>query len=217
MNTINVIIYPRGYGGNILRFLLSLHDHTYPLYPRGEINRDRPRHEIYSFKNLKWKYGNWREYEESQGKIRSIDYVSMFLNQEATQYTTLTVADHTDEANFEIFRNGNIKLNFITIDVSEKYLPYINSFLQTEMKNPTNINEYHNRFNDIEKYKKNFNPYVVNHDCFLEGEESFLSEYKQLLTHLNYPHDENILNDALTLYRGWHSARMPILPKKTSI
>ena len=58
------------------------------------------------------------------------------------------------------------------------------------------------RFNDIEKYKKNFNPYVVNHDCFLEGEESFLSEYKQLLTHLNYPHDENILNDALTLYRG---------------
>ena len=112
MNTINVIIYPRGYGGNILRFLLSLHDHTYPLYPRGEINRDRPRHEIYSFKNLKWKYGNWREYEESQGKIRSIDYVSMFFNQEATQYTTLTVADHTDEANFEIFRNGNIKLNF---------------------------------------------------------------------------------------------------------
>jgi len=38
-----------------------------------------------------------------------------------------------------------------------------------------------------------------------------------LLTHLNYTLDEDVLTNAMTLYRGWHSARMTILPKKTYI
>jgi len=66
-------------------------------------------------------------------------------------------------------------------------------------------------------YRKDYNPYSFNFDCFMEGEESFIEEYKKLLIHLRYKHDETVLQDAVTLYRGWHDARMAKLPEKTSI
>jgi hypothetical protein len=66
-------------------------------------------------------------------------------------------------------------------------------------------------------FRKDYKPYSFNHDCFIEGEESFIEEYKKLLIHLRYKHDETVLQDAVTLYRGWHDARMAKLPEKTSI
>lgn len=215
--TINVVVYPIGLGGNIIRFLLSLHTNTFPLYPKKEFNEDQPRHEIYSFKNIRWKYGNWSDYEfsDSWQKTRSIDYLTMFLGQ--NKYDTLTIADHPDETDFEIFKKTNVDFNFLTVDVSEKYHTSVIQFLKSNQLPPYDILKKSESSIFINDYKKNFKPYVINHDCFLEGEETFIHEYKRLLTHLNYTLDKDVLTNAMTLYRGWHSARMTILPKKTYI
>jgi hypothetical protein len=218
MKKVQIIVYNVGYGGNILRFLLSLHDNTFPLYPKTMFGKDMPRHEIYSFKNLQWKHGNWAEYETSDAwqKINTAEYLQEFLAQD--DYNTLTVADHPDELDLGIFRKPNIELSFLTIDISENYESLIQDFLKLNQKIgnyfPLEGSERHNTINELlVKYKKNFHPYSFNHDCFIEGEESFMEEYKRLLTHLNYTLDEDVLTNAMTLYRGWYSARMIKLPK----
>jgi|TARA_R110000823_G_scaffold305694_1_gene427864 hypothetical protein len=218
MKKVQIIGYNVGYGGNILRFLLSLHDNTFPLYPKTMFDKDKPRHDIYSFKNLQWKHGNWAEYETSDAwqKIGTAEYLQKFLAQD--DYNTLTVADHPDEFDLEVFRKPNIELSFLTIDISEKYESLIQDFLKLNQKIgnyfPLEGSERHNTINELlVKYKKNFHPYSFNHDCFIEGEESFLEEYKRLLTHLNYTLDEDVLTNAMTLYRGWCSARMIKIPK----
>ena len=181
-------------------------------------DKDKPRHDIYSFKNLQWKHGNWAEYETSDAwqKIGTAEYLQKFLAQD--DYNTLTVADHPDEFDLEVFRKPNIELSFLTIDISEKYESLIQDFLKLNQKIgnyfPLEGSERHNTINELlVKYKKNFHPYSFNHDCFIEGEESFLEEYKRLLTHLNYTLDEDVLTNAMTLYRGWCSARMIKIPK----
>ena len=218
MKKVQIIGYNVGYGGNILRFLLSLHDNTFPLYPKTMFDKDKPRHDIYSFKNLQWKHGNWAEYETSDAwqKIGTAEYLQKFLAQD--DYNTLTVADHPDELDLGIFRKPNIELSFLTIDISEKYESLIQDFLKLNQKIgnyfPLEGSERHNTINELlVKYKKNFYPYSFNHDCFIEGEESFMEEYKRLLTHLNYTLDEDVLTNAMTLYRGWCSARMIKIPK----
>ena len=232
MKKIQIVVYNVGLGGNILRFLLSLHKNTFPLYRAEYFNKDMPRHEIYSFKNLHWKHENWAGYETSDAwqKISTAEYLQKFLAQD--DYDTLTVGDHPDEFEssagvkltptdidqFEVFKKPNIELSFLTIDISEKYESLIQDFLKLNQKIgnffPLEGSERHNTINELlVKYKKNFHPYSFNHDCFIEGEESFLEEYKRLLTHLNYTLDEDVLTNAMTLYRGWCSARMIKIPK----
>ena len=218
MKKVQIIGYNVGYGGNILRFLLSLHDNTFPLYPKTMFDKDKPRHDIYSFKNLQWKHGNWAEYETSDAwqKIGTAEYLQKFLAQD--DYNTLTVADHPDELDLEVFKKSNIELSFLTIGISKKYESLVQDFLKLNQKIgnyfPLRGSERHNTINELlHEYKTNFNPYSINHDCFLEGEETFMHEYKRLLTHLNYTLDEDVLTNAMTLYRGWYSARMIKIPK----
>lgn len=219
---VQVIVYITGFGGNILRFLLSLHSNTYPLYPKDLWNNNKPRHEIYSFKNLQWRHGNWAEYETSDAwqKINTAEYLQKFLAQ--NDYDTLTIADHPDELDLEDFRRPNIDVSLLTIDISEKHEPMIQEFLKANQNDfeyftlrGTVIDNRQRKLMDV--FRKDYKPYSFNHDCFIEGEESFIEEYKKLLIHLRYKHDETVLQDAVTLYRGWHTARMAKLPEKSSI
>ena len=219
---VQVIIYITGLGGNILRFLLSLHNNTYPLYPKELWNNNKPRHEMYSFTNIEEEYESWADYECSTqwNKPPTNKTLDEFLAND--EYDTLTVADNPDCIDLENFRRPNIDVSLLTIDVSEKYEPMIQEFLKANQ----NDIEYFDLLGTVKDtrqrklmdiYRKDYNPYSFNFDCFMEGEESFIKEYKKLLIHLRYKHDETVLQDAVTLYRGWHDARMAKLPEKTSI
>lgn len=233
MKTCNIVVYNVGYGGNIIRFLLSLHPNTFLLAPKGEVDITKPRHEIYSFKNLQWKYGTWANYEKSAdwGKIPTSDWMSSFLKQD--KYDTLTVADHPDEITpittaikitaaeaqiggiFELHQllTKFDNINYLTVGISKKYDDQIYSFLRsndTSLENyfPIKGNWRHQTLITLlQEYVTRFNPYSINFDPFFEGEESFLDEYKKLLTHLKYEINDDILEQALILYRGWISAR----------
>jgi len=213
MKTCNIVVYNVGYGGNIIRFLLSLHPNTFLLAPKGEVDITKPRYEIYSFKNLQWKYGTWANYEKSADweKISTSDWMSSFLAQD--KYDTLTVADHPDETTDYQQLDQFDKINYLTVGISKKYDDQIYSFLRS---NDTSLENYFPikgnwRYDSLstllQEYVTRFNPYSINFDPFLEGEESFLEEYKKLLTHLKYEINEDILEQALILYRGWRSAR----------
>lgn len=213
MKTCNIVVYNVGYGGNIIRFLLSLHPNTFLLAPKGEVDITKPRYEIYSFKNLQWKYGTWANYEKSADweKISTSDWMSSFLAQD--KYDTLTVADHPDETTDYQQLDQFDKINYLTVAISKKYDDQIYSFLRS---NDTSLENYFPikgnwRYDSLstllQEYVTRFNPYSINFDPFLEGEESFLEEYKKLLTHLKYEINEDILEQALILYRGWRSAR----------
>ena len=213
MKMCNIVVYNVGYGGNIIRFLLSLHPNTFLLAPKGDVDVTKPRHEIYSFKNLQWKYGTWANYERSQdwGKISTSEWISSFLAQD--KYDTLTVADHPDEATDHQQLEQFDKINYLTVGISKKYDDQIYSFLRsndTSLENyfPIKGNWRHQTLITLlQDYVTRFNPYSINFDPFLEGEESFLDEYKKLLTHLKYEINDDILEQALILYRGWRSAR----------
>jgi len=218
MKTCNIVIYNVGYGGNIIRFLLSLHPNTFLLAPKGEVDFTKPRHEIYSFKNLQWKYGTWANYERSSNweKITTSDWISLFLTQD--KYDTLTIADHPDEATSITTKMHQPlkqfdKINYLTVGISKKYDDQIYSFLRandTGLENyfPIKGNWRHQLLTKLlQEYVTEFNPYVINFDPFLEGREPFLDEYKKLLTYLNYKINDDILEQALVLYRGWISAR----------
>ena len=219
---VQVIIYITGLGGNILRFLLSLHNNTYPLYSKELWNNNKPRHEMYSFTNIEEEYESWADYECSTqwNKPPTNKTLGKFLAND--EYDTLTVADNPDCIDLENFRRPNIDVSLLTIDVSEKYEPMIQEFLKANQNDieyfdllGTVADTRQRKLMDI--YRKDYNPYSFNFDCFMEGEESFIEEYKKLLIHLRYKHDETVLQDAVTLYRGWHDARMAKLPEKTSI
>ena len=154
MKMCNIVVYNVGYGGNIIRFLLSLHPNTFLLAPKGDVDITKPRHEIYSFKNLQWKYGTWANYERSQdwGKISTSEWISSFLAQD--KYDTLTVADHPDEITDHQQLKQFDKINYLTVGISKKYDDQIYSFLRS---NDANIENYFKHGNkSIEKFNKIF-------------------------------------------------------------
>lgn len=53
-------------------------------------------------------------------------------------------------------------------------------------------------------YYQGCNPFVINFDAFLKGEETFVAEYERIHTHFPAPMH---LDDALELYRDWYIAR----------
>jgi len=220
MKTCNIVVYNVGYGGNIIRFLLSLHPNTFLLAPRGEVDITKPRHEIYSFKNLQWQYGTWANYEKSPewNKISTSNWMSLFLAQD--KYDTLTVVDHpVEQISIPIALRMHQqlkqfdKINYLSVGISQKYDDQIYSFLRS---NENKSEKYFPVKGDWryqlstklrQQYIADFNPYTINFDPFIEGEEPFLDEYQKLLNHLNYDRNDEVLEQALILYRGWINAR----------
>lgn len=213
MKTVHIIFFLTGCGGNIIRFLLSLDEKTYPVHPLNEPydkNYDRP--SLYSYKNLFWKFGSWIKFENYfLGHIQ--DPLTYFLKQE--KFDTIILHLHPGRmgesiAAYDKFKEVHesnlscIKVTYSMVTVSDKYQPYIDWFLEnaksTKLLTPDHMidKEAYNRL------KNELNPYMINFDNFILNESTFLEEYKRLCNHLNI---KVMTDDALKVYRPWRKVR----------
>ena len=90
--TLNIVIYMPNYAGNFIRFILSLDDITYPVH-KWHKGPDviGPRKQLYSYKNLLHKHGNWDQFEQTFISPAR-DPFPLFLGQD--QYKMMTLQYH---------------------------------------------------------------------------------------------------------------------------
>jgi hypothetical protein len=215
------------HGGNFVRFLLSLSDNTWPCYPKG-YKGNEPRHKVYSFKNLYWKYTSWCNFHETFEAVDQWD-TGPFLDQ--NMYDTYNLCLHPGEDFNHVFidtffeRNAEHlprfdKINYLQIKLSPKYEDYIETFKQENMRHWHEMNDRPQflppwlpvrgtkQFDEItvaySKFEKEFNPYTINLDQFLLGLDSFTEEYTKMIDHVNLP---RMIPEAQDMYKGWASSR----------
>lgn len=220
--TLNFVIYLPNYAGNFIRFILSLDERTYPIHHYDQRYDDikTSRKLLYSYKNLLHRYGAWDAFEQ-KFISPARDPLPLFLNQDTYLIHTLT-AHPGPRRNGLGFSEGFLKkyedvlldlnVNYLQVRLSEKYssMPdFFNEKIGHNMRAGFPLShitddqnkEYKNYDRD---FTKKYNPYQINLDSFLEGKDSFITEYEKVSDHLGlYPH----IDDALELYEDWYRAR----------
>jgi hypothetical protein len=206
--SINILIYKPGYFGNIVKFLLSLDDVTYPFWPISEpFDETKSRSYYLNFDNIRWKYGSWEKFHNAfggtstrtHGKCNDLDE---FL---ISDYKSLTVYGHPSDINlfFQVNSNkiSNHCINYLTTYLSPEYEVIVKDFLIQNNNWPyiktQELDLYHTM---IEKY----NPYTINLDNFVTGTNNFLQELDKLNKHCGL--NTNI-SESLKVYKSWVTAR----------
>ena len=213
--TINVIHFWPGHAGHFIGFLLSLDQRTYPIHnPKDDIATITSRKDYYSFKNLIWKYGSWRNFHIAflqdlnlgRTEFKRIDN---FLNSDFDTYTTLATPQHF-KSYFPVLKekylDKNLKVNYLTIHLSKHLDWVVDEFCKNNNNFPNPPGhifpkDFHECFDD---YQKTYNPYVINLDNIFYGLSSFLDEYTKLNNHIGLPLH---IEDATEYYKDWYTAR----------
>jgi len=197
MNKCNIVVYNTGHCGNIVKYLLSLHEDTFPLTTPY---RSDP------FKKITSDHA-WDKFELSLYKTPA-EWYELFFNQ--SKYKTITIAEHSYNVVGESHQFTNFdELQYIGIRAGKVFHKYDHKWkhkqnlLVNRIDYPfTPITKSH-----VEQFDRDYDPYMINIDNFVQGEEKFLAEYRKLLTHLKYHIDNDTINSALSLYRNWYKAR----------
>lgn len=195
----NVIVYKPGLAGHFLSFTLSLNDDTYPLLLKNAEGKDRL--DNYTFKNLRWKYGNWMHFH---GAFH--DPEKIFRDFLTTEFDICTIELHPWE--FESFKSACQKnqfplknLNLISIHLSPNLSYIIDEFKQMNGNVPK---PYPTEERDWQNFLKSYDSYYVNLDNVFFGCRSFKEEYVKLC---DFTKQEPNIEKALTLYKDWFNER----------
>jgi hypothetical protein len=203
MNSINkkcnVIVYKPGLAGHFLSFTLSLNDDTYPLLLKNAEGKDRL--DNYTFKNLRWKYGNWMHFH---GAFQKPDEI--FCDFLSTEYSFCTVELHPWE--FDSFKSTCEKhkfplenCNLISIHLSSKRYHIIDDFKKMNGNVPK---PYPTEERDWQNFLISHKSYYVSLDNIFSGRQSFIEEYIKLC---DFTKQEPNLEKALVLYKDWFHER----------
>lgn len=206
--TVNILIYKQGYFGNIVKFLLSLDEISYPFWPINEpYDETKPRNYYLNFDNIRWKYGSWEKFHNAFGgtSTRTNGVCADLDDFLISNYKNLTIYGHPIDISLFFKRNKdkirNLKVNYLTTNLSSSYEVVINDFLIQNNNWPYIKTQDISLYNEmIQEYK----PYTINLDNFVTGTKNFLVEYAKLnqLCGLNPNVDE-----ALVVYKSWAKAR----------
>ena len=201
MKTINLIVYKPGYGGHFIEFLLSLDPSTIPWMRTGstvdEVNLSRKTH--YSFRDLGKTHGLWNNYHNT---FRSDVYMyHTFMNNK--EYDTFCVAIHPHEYYGWSVSDQlkNVRINYLQVSLSARLEPIIDAFKVSNNNFPV-LRPGEEEQN--EQYQKEYQPFVINFDNFIIGEEAFVAEYTRMNEYLALPLH---LDDAIEMYRDWYAER----------
>ena len=200
MKTINLVVYKPGYGGHLIEFLLSLDPSTMPWVRAGSSIQDvlPSRKDHYSFKDIVKTHGHWKKHHIQFG-TESSSFTS-FVN---SNYQIFCVAIHP----FEFYRWDlldrlkQFNVNYLHLSLSPQREHIIDSFKKRNNNFPV---LRPGEDEEDQQYRKDFNPFVINFDNFIIGEETFIAEYRRINEHLNLPLH---LDDALEMYRDWYVER----------
>ena len=207
MKTINLIVYKPGYGGHFIKFLLSLDPSTMPWVRAGstvdEVNLSRKTH--YSFRDLVKAHGHWYNHHTTF-KTSNNEYDTFMNNKE---YDTFCSAIHPQEyyswfyswSMSESDRLKNVRINYLQVSLSARLEPIIDAF-KVSNNNFPRLRPGEEEQN--EQYQKEYQPFVINFDNFIIGEEAFVAEYKRMNEYLALPLH---LDDAIEMYRDWYAER----------
>lgn len=200
MKTLNVIVYIPGYAGNFLQLLLSLDPSTYPWLPEETADPNN-RKNLYSFKKLQDKENIWLSHH------LQYDWpLNKFTNSEQKEFNNLVMSIHPNNFYMNIDQlqslTDDIKINYLCIEVSDLVKSiHIDQFKERNGGFP------HVREGDIEnydKFKKEFNPFVINLDMMFATETEFVNEYSKVCKHLSLARQDNA---AIEFYQNWREAR----------
>ena len=204
---VNLITYKPGYGGHFIQFLLSLDKCTVPCIDKNTTfsQIDNSRKEHYSFKDLRKKHGHWLKHHKQYDGMNLDELVIRELV-DNDQYHTANLQVHP----YEFFHTGlmeylqstkEVSIKHLQISVSPKY-EYVIDMFKICNSNFPKLRPFEEEMNEM--ITKNFNPYIINFDNFISGEEHFVDEYTKINNHLQLPLH---LDDALELYRDWYVER----------
>jgi hypothetical protein len=203
---LTVIIYKPGYGGHFISSILSLHGSTYCPYMLKD-NENASRKEIFTFRNLQTKYGNWKNHHDTRPvTVLKTYHIRNFYKD--SNYKSWIVSFHPIEY-YNYFVQQPIfkiqtkmkKVNFLHIHLSSNLEHVIDKFKLNNNNFPV-LGDGENELD--EKFIKENNPFVINFDNFILGEKTFIAEYEKICNHLRLPIQ---LEDALELYRDWYVER----------
>jgi len=200
MKTINLVVYKPGYGGHFIEFLLSLDPSTMPWVRAGSSIQDvlLSRKDHYSFKDIVKTHGHWQKHH-----IPFRTELSSFTSFVNSNYQIFCVAIHP----FEFYRGGFLDLpkqfnvKYLHVSTSPHREHIIDSFKKRNNNFPV---LRPGEDEEDQQYRKDFNPFVINFDNFIIGEETFIAEYRRINEYLNLPLH---LDDALEMYRDWYVER----------
>lgn len=204
-----------GHAGHFLGFLISLDKRTYPIHqPNIDVATITSRKDHYTFKNIGWKYGGWRNFHKSfleDVNLSGTEFkrIDNFLNENYDMYTTVGTPQHFRSyfpALSAKYFDKVSKVNYLLIELSPELQWVIDEFCKNNhnFPNPPGFEfpqDFHDCFNN---YKKNNNPYIINLDNVLYGKDTFVEEYTKLNQHLGLPLH---LDDAIEFYSDWYKAR----------
>jgi len=202
--TLNIIVYKPGYGGTFISFLLSLNALCFNIIPRFDPSfddEDVAHTKIYSYKNIRQRYGSWREHHDAYA-IHNLQHIKAFASD--TQYQIYNWSIHPNvfyskKLKIKVFKDW--KINYLHVTLSP-HLEYINdTFKAANGGFPQLLEGEEAQDSD---FARDYNPYQINFDSFILGEKTFVTEYENVCNHLQLPVNLDI---ALELYRDWYVER----------
>lgn len=208
--TFTIINFNPGLGGNFVKFLLSLDENVYPLIPKEYENQKISKQNIFSFENLNKDDWAFWHLQFDRLDITMHQKLMKFSHKNNTMYNHFVYQTHPFV--FYTFNHGfnkkiieilphfkNIKtINHIYIEVGKIFFSKIVEWGKT-IGQDIEDHEFFNR-----KYKEEYNPYVINFDNFILGEETFLLEYTKLCNYFNFP---IYIKEVSELYKDWYKER----------
>jgi len=219
--TLNVLHFWPGHAGHFLQFLLSLDSKTYPIcHPDTDITTISSRKDLYSYKDIVWKHGGWAKFHISFLKSQDQLYTDLlrmnsFLSSiDHDTYTLVTTPINFNSIYYKLvynkadeeFFNSIDNVNHILVELDPKLQYVIDDFKKNNHNYPTPPgitpkSEYQAVY---DKFKLDYNPYVVKLENLFYGPDTFVTEYTNLNNHLNLPlHTQ----DALEMYNDWYNER----------
>ena len=198
MKTINIIVYLPGYAGNFLQLLLSLDPSTYPWMPE-ETQDPNKRKNSYSFKGLQNKESIWASHH-----IQLNWPMNKFIQDQQEKFKNVVVSIHPNDFYKVIdqLQANDIRINYLGVQISDAAkTKHIDEFKERNGGFP------HLREGDIENYerfKKEFNPFMINLDMIFLTETEFVDEYIRVCEHLSLTPQYSA---AIEFYQEWREAR----------
>jgi len=214
--TLNVLHFWPGHAGHFLQFLLSLDSKTYPIcHPDTDITTISSRKDLYSYKDIIWKFGGWGKFHIAFLKGQNHIYteslrIESFL--ESTTHDTYTVIATpinylTMIDRIQTYYASSIdNFNYVTVELSPNLLYVIDDFKTNNHGYPTppGITWKEGYQGIYDNFKSDHNAYSVTLDNLFYGPDTFVTEYTNLNNHLNLPlHTQ----DALEMYNDWYNER----------
>jgi hypothetical protein len=202
---LNLIVYKPGYGGRFVSGLLSLDESVYPPFFL-EHDKTASRKTIFSYKDIRKNHKNWSDHHNLRSDtLYQSFYLEEFSNSEHRSWVAALHPHEYYDWFFEKYevtiRNKIGKINYIHIQLSDHLEIAIDKFKNHNNGFPKlRIGE-----NELDhRYAYETNPFVINLDKFVLGEETFIPEYRKICNYLQIPYQTT---DALELYRDWYLER----------